>query len=47
MHNTQIHAEKIKTTQINIDNTFLYADLSYKIIGCFYEIRNQYGPGQK
>ncbi|MCX7881003.1 MAG: GxxExxY protein [Patescibacteria group bacterium] len=26
---------------------FLYKDLTYKIIGCFYEVRNQYGPGQK
>lgn len=26
---------------------FLYKDLSYKIVGCFYNIRNEYGPGHK
>ena len=26
---------------------FLYKELSYKLIGCFYSIRNEYGPGQK
>ena len=25
----------------------LYKELSYKLQGCFYEIRNNYGPGQK
>ncbi|MBI5620936.1 GxxExxY protein [Candidatus Gottesmanbacteria bacterium] len=26
---------------------FLYKDLTYTIIGCFYEVRNAYGSGQK
>ncbi len=26
---------------------FLYKDLSYKLQGCFYNIRNEYGPGHK
>ena len=30
----------------NITN-LLYPDLSYKIIGCIYEVRNQYGSGNK
>lgn len=29
------------------EKLFLYKDLSYKLQGCFFEIRNQYGPGQK
>jgi len=37
-------------TQINTDtdkHKFLYKDLSYKLQGIFFEIRNTYGPGQK
>lgn len=26
---------------------FLYKELSYKLRGCFFEIRKKYGPGQK
>ena len=26
---------------------FLYKELSYLLQGCFFEIRNEYGPGQK
>ena len=26
---------------------FLYKELSYKLQGCFFEIRKEYGPGQK
>ena len=26
---------------------FLYKELSYKLQGCFYNIRNEYGPGHK
>jgi GxxExxY protein len=29
------------------DSKILYADLSYVIQGCIFEIRKQYGPGQK
>jgi GxxExxY protein len=32
---------------IKYDNEFLYKELSYKLQGCFFEIRNTYGPGQK
>jgi len=33
---------------MNTDETdFLYKDLTYAIIGCFYEVRNAYGSGQK
>jgi GxxExxY protein len=28
-------------------NELLHKELSYQIVGCFYEIRNGYGPGQK
>ena len=28
-------------------STLLFPDLSYKIQGCVFEIRKQYGPGQK
>ncbi|MDD5289590.1 MAG: GxxExxY protein [Patescibacteria group bacterium] len=37
-------------TQINADlknSNFLHGDLTFVIRGVFYEIRNQYGPGQK
>lgn len=34
-------------TQINTDKNFFYKDLSYKLIGCFFDIRKNYGPGQK
>jgi GxxExxY protein len=27
--------------------SFLYKDLSYKIIGCFYEVYNELGPAHK
>jgi GxxExxY protein len=29
------------------EDKFLYKELGYKLRGCFFEIRNQYGPGQK
>lgn len=29
------------------ETTFLYKDLSYELIGIFYKIRNEYGPGHK
>ena len=29
------------------DGKFLYKDLSYKIIGCFYEVYNELGPAHK
>jgi GxxExxY protein len=31
----------------DINNKFLYKDLSYKIIGCFYEVYNELGPAHK
>lgn len=38
-------------TQMNTDaynqDNFLYGELTFAIRGIFYEIRNQYGPGQK
>ena len=30
-----------------MDDKILHKELSYKIVGCFYEIRNEYGPGHK
>jgi len=29
------------------DSNFLYKDLSYKVIGCFYEVYNELGPAHK
>jgi len=34
-------------TDKNINKNFLYKELSYKLLGCFFDIRNNYGPGQK
>jgi len=38
-------------TQINTKNDtnkkFFYKELSYEVQGCFFEIRKEYGPGQK
>jgi len=31
----------------DLDKRFLYKDLSYKIIGCFYEVYNELGPAHK
>lgn len=35
--------ERIKTNQTNI----LHKELSYKLVGCIYTVRNSYGSGQK
>lgn len=44
MNYTQIHTNK----NANRDkNALLYPKLSYIIQGCVFEIRKQYGPGQK
>ena len=32
---------------MNTDKKFLYKDLSYKVIGCFYEVYNELGPAHK
>lgn len=37
--------KQIKTFN-NTDN-FLYKELSYKLVGAFYNVRNSYGSGQK
>lgn len=29
------------------DKKFFYKDLSYKVVGCIYNVRNAYGNGQK
>ena len=29
------------------DKNFLYKDLSYKLVGCFYEVYNELGPAHK
>jgi len=34
-------------TQKNTDKNFLYKDLCYQLIGFFFNIRKNYGPGQK
>lgn len=37
-------------TQINADKTvedFLYKELTYKLIGCFYKVYNELGPAHK
>ncbi len=34
-------------TQMLADKNFLYKDLSYKLIGCFYEVFNELGPAHK
>jgi len=34
-------------TQTNTNINFLYKKLSYELQGCFFEIRKEYGPGQK
>jgi len=31
----------------DLNEKFLYKDLSYKIIGCFYEVYNELGPAHK
>ena len=31
----------------NSDDKFLYRDLSYKIVGCFYDVYNELGPAHK
>jgi len=41
---TQIGTQN-NTNQIN--TSFLYKELSYELQGCFFEIRKEYGPGQK
>ena len=34
-------------TQINTDKNFLHKELCYQLLGCFFNIRKNYGPGQK
>jgi hypothetical protein len=29
------------------NTAFLYKELSYQLQGCFFDIRKEYGPGQK
>src|SRR3989338_9389258 len=29
------------------DNKFLYKELSYKLVGCFYDVYNELGPAHK
>ena len=41
---TQISADG---TRMVADRNFLYKDLSYKIIGCFYLVYNELGPAHK
>ena len=31
----------------NTNKKFFYKELSYELQGCFFEIRKEYGPGQK
>lgn len=31
----------------DLNEKFLYKDLSYKVIGCFYEVYNELGPAHK
>lgn len=35
----------MKTNKTN--DKLLHKDLSYKVVGCIYEVRNKYGSGQK
>lgn len=30
-----------------MENNFLYKDLSYKLVGCFYDVYNELGPAHK
>ena len=49
MTNNSHRSTQIRT-QINTDtdtHRFLYKDLSYRLRGLFFDIRNIYGPGQK
>lgn len=32
---------------MNADKNFLYKDLSYKLVGCFYDVYNELGPAHK
>lgn len=32
---------------MDMDKKFLYKDLSYKLVGCFYEVYNELGPAHK
>ena len=32
---------------MNADKNFLYKELSYKLVGCFYEIYNELSPAHK
>lgn len=34
-------------TNTNKTNKLLYPELSYKIQGCLFNVRNTYGPGHK
>lgn len=45
--NTNSHRTTQMGTQINTNKRFLYKELSYLLQGCFFEIRKEYGPGQK
>ncbi|PJE67352.1 GxxExxY protein [Candidatus Shapirobacteria bacterium CG10_big_fil_rev_8_21_14_0_10_40_9] len=31
----------------NLTDKLLHKDLSYRVVGCIYEVRNKYGSGQK
>jgi len=44
--NTDMNTNKNTDTRRS-ENKLLYKDLSYKLRGCFFEVRNTYGPGQK
>jgi len=38
----------MNTDQHKIDqHKFLYKELGYQLRGCFFDIRKNYGPGQK
>lgn len=38
---------RIGTNKTNGEMGVLYPDLSYKLVGCIYKVRNTYGNGQK
>lgn len=46
--NTRIDAnQKTNQREANLHERILYPEVSYIIQGCVFEIRKQYGPGQK
>ena len=42
-----MNANKRRSNSDKADKKFLYKELSYKLIGCFYDVYNELGPAHK